>query len=195
MARTWRRLAKDTKGNVVVLFAFSIIPILLGIGVAVDFGRALLVHERMHNALDAAALAIGSWSGLSQDQLAAKAQQFFDANYSAADLGTVGKLDVNFSGDDIKITVSGTVPTTFMKLANVNSVDLGASTVVKKRERKIELVLVLDTIGSMAYSLDSTSKISALKSAAKKMVSTLFKGNSTSSDVKVGNGKTNGKDN
>jgi hypothetical protein len=149
----------------------------------------------MNNALDAAALAIGSWPGLSQDQLKAKAQQFFDANYSAADLGTVGKLDVNFSGDDIKITVSGTVPTTFMKLANVNSVDLGASTVVKKRERKIELVLVLDTTGSMAYSLGSTSKISALKSAAKKMVSTLFKGNSTSSDVKVGNGKTNGKDN
>jgi Flp pilus assembly protein TadG len=186
MARTWRRLAKDTKGNVVVLFAFSIIPILLGIGVAVDFGRALLVHERMHNALDAAALAIGSWSGLSQDQLAAKAQQFFDANFSAADLGAVGKISVGFSVGDIKLAVSGTMPTTFMKLANINSVDVGASTVVRKKERKIELVLVLDTTGSMAFSLGSTSKISALKSAAKKMVSTLFEGSSTSSDVKVG---------
>jgi hypothetical protein len=48
----------------------------------------------MNNALDAAALAIGSWSGLSQDQLTAKAQQFFDANYSAADLGSFGKINV-----------------------------------------------------------------------------------------------------
>jgi Flp pilus assembly protein TadG len=186
MARTWRRLAKDAKGNVVVLFALSLIPILLGIGVAVDFGRALLVRERMDSALDAAALAIGSWSGLSQDELKTKAQQFFDANYSAADLGTVGKISVGFSGDDIKITVAGTVPTTFMKLANVNSVDVGSSTIVRKKERKIELVLVLDTTGSMAFSLGSTTKISALKSAAKKMVSTLFEGSSTSSNVKIG---------
>ena len=50
-----------------------------------------------------AALAIGSWPGLSQDQLKAKAQQFFDANYSAADLGSVGKINVGFSGGDIKI--------------------------------------------------------------------------------------------
>ena len=103
MARTWRRLAKDAKGNIVVLFALSLIPILLGIGVAVDFGRALLVHERTNDALDVAALAIGLWSELSQDQLTAKAQQFFDANYSAADLGSVGKINVGFSGGDIKI--------------------------------------------------------------------------------------------
>jgi len=184
--RNLRRLGKDTKGNVVILFAVSLIPILLGIGLAVDFGRALLVHERMNNAVDSAALAIGSWSGLSQDELKTKAQEFFDANYSAASLGTPGKLSVGFSGNDVKISVSGTVPTTFMKLANVNSVDVGSSTIVRKKERNIELVLVLDTTGSMAYSLGSTSKISALRSAAKKMVSTLFDGGSTSSTVKIG---------
>ena len=101
--RNLRRLGKDTKGNVVILFAVSLIPILLGIGLAVDFGRALLVHERMNNAVDSAALAIGSWSGLSQDELKTKAQEFFDANYSAADLGSVGKINVGFSGGDIKI--------------------------------------------------------------------------------------------
>ena len=53
--------------------------------------------------LNVAMLAIGLWSELSQDQLTAKAQQFFDANYSAADLGSVGKINVGFSGGDIKI--------------------------------------------------------------------------------------------
>ena len=176
-----RSFAKDARGNVALLFAFSLIPLLIGVGVAVDYGRALIVRERMNDAADAAALAIGSWPGLTQDELKIKAQQFFDANYPPTSLGTVGKLNVNFIGDEkITVTVSGMVPTTFMQLANINSVDVGAASTINKKERNIELVLVLDTTGSM-----KGSKLTAMKSAAKKMVETLFDGKSTSDTLKI----------
>ena len=64
-----------------ILFGLAIIPLALGVGVAVDYGRALLVRERMQSALDAATLAVGSWPGLSDAQMQAKAQEYFNANY------------------------------------------------------------------------------------------------------------------
>jgi Flp pilus assembly protein TadG len=176
-----RGLARNTRGNVAILFGLAIIPIVLGVGVAVDYGRALLVRERMTSAADTAALAIGSWTGLTDAELKTKAQQYFNANYPANSLGTAGALNVKFQGDDILVSVSGTVPTTFMRLANIDSVDVGASAVITKKERNIELALVLDTTGSMAYS----GKMDALQSAAKKMVQDMFNGHDTSDTLKI----------
>lgn len=177
-----RRFARNKRGNVAILFGLSIIPILLGIGVAVDYGRALIVHERMSSAADAAALAIGSWTGLTHAELKTKAQQYFEANYPSDSLGAVGKLKVNFQGDDILVDVSASVPTTFMRLANIDSLDVGVSSMITKKQRNIELALVLDTTGSMGQG----GKMSAMQSAAKKMVKDLFDGNDTSDSVKIG---------
>lgn len=179
--RSLRSFAQDTRGNVAILFGVALIPILLGVGAAVDYGRALIVRERMADAADAAALAIGSWPGLTQDELKTKAQQFFDANYPPDTIGTVGTLNVTFAGEDIKVSVSGTVPTTFMQLANIDSLDVGVTNTITKKERNIELVLVLDTTGSMA----NGGKMAAMQSAAKKMVQTLFDGKSTSDTLKI----------
>jgi Flp pilus assembly protein TadG len=161
--------ARDAGGNVALLFALSLVPLLIGVGVAVDYGRALIVHERMQEAADAAGLAIGSWVGLSPDDMKTKAQQYFDANYPASTLGTVGALSVSVDGSDIKVNVSGQVPTTFMQLANITTVDVGASATIAVGMGTVEVALALDNSGSM-----SGSKISSLKTAAADLVDTLF---------------------
>ncbi|MEZ5874242.1 MAG: TadE/TadG family type IV pilus assembly protein [Hyphomicrobiales bacterium] len=175
------QFARNRKGSVAILFGLAIIPIILGVGIGIDYGRALFVRDRMNDAVDAAALAIGSWPGMGEAELKAKAQQYFAANYPPSELGTVGKLDVSFSGDNIIVSVTGSVPTTFMHLANFSSVDVGAQAVVTKKERNIELALVLDTTGSMAYS----GKMSAMQTAAKTMVQDLFKSKSGSDSLKI----------
>ena len=181
LGRKFRCFVREAEGNVAILFGVALIPILLSVGVAVDYGRAMIVRDRMADAADAAALAIGSWPDLTPDQMKTKAQQFFDANYPPSTLGTVGKLDVSFSGEDINVSVSGSVKTTFMNLANVDHVDVGAKSTVTKKQRNIELVLVLDTTGSMGQG----GKMAAMQSAAKKMVQTLFNGKSTSDSLKI----------
>jgi len=176
-----RRFARNTRGNIAVLFGLAVIPIVLGIGVAIDYGRALIVRERMSSAADAAALAIGSWAGLTDAERKAKAQQYFDANYPSAALGATGALNVTFPGDDIKVDVSATVPTTFMRLANIDSINVGSSALITVKHRKIELALVLDTTGSMS----SSGKMTSLKNAADDMVDTLFGSSAVSTDVKI----------
>jgi Flp pilus assembly protein TadG len=182
LGRRLRRFARHDKGNVAILVGFALIPVMLGLGVAVDFGRALVVRERMADAADAAALAIGSWPDLTDAELTAKAQQFFDANYPGATFGTVGKLNVALSDDTVTVTVHGQVPTTIMRLANFSKLDVGATSVVTKKSRKIELILVLDITGSM----NSGGKLGAMKNAAKKLVEDLFGDNATSEDIKIG---------
>jgi Flp pilus assembly protein TadG len=169
--RVVRRFSRDASGSVAILFAIGLIPILLGIGAAIDYGRALIVRERMADAADAAALAIGSWQGLSQQDLKVKAQQYFDANYSAKKIGTTSALQVSFANNDIIVSVTGKVPTTFMKLANVSSMDVGASSTVTVGMGTLEVALVLDNSGSMGT---PSSKLSALKTAANELVDILF---------------------
>ena len=153
-----------------ILFGFAIIPLALGVGVAVDYGRALLVRERMQSALDAATLAVGSWPGLSNAEMQAKAQEYFNANYpTSSSFGSVSPLSLSTSGNAIVVSVSASVPTTFMRLANIDHVDVGASTTVLVGMGTAEVALALDNSGSM-----SGSKINALKTAASDLVDTLF---------------------
>ncbi len=169
------------KANIAILFGLSLIPIALAVGIATDYGSALAVRSRMVDAADAAALAVGSWPDLNEAQLKQKAQQFFDANYPSSALGTAGKINVSVLDDDIKVDVSGVVPTSFMRLVNISNINVGASTVVTRRQRNIELALVLDTTGSM----NSSGKMASMQSAAKKMVQDLFGGKETSDSLKV----------
>ena len=164
-----QRLIQDVRGNVAMLFGLAAIPLALGVGVAVDYGRALLVRERMQSALDAAALAVGGWPGLSDPEMQAKAQEYFNANYHSSSVGTVSPVHLSTSGNTIVVSVSASVPTTFMRLANIDHVDVGASTTVAVGMGTAEVALALDNSGSMAG-----SKISALKTAASDLVDTLF---------------------
>ena len=161
---------KDSRGSVAILFGLAVIPIVIGIGVAVDYGRALLMRERMQEALDAATLAVGSWPGLSTAQQQAKAQEYFNANLPASNqLGSVSPLSLSTSGNSIIVSVSGSVPTTFMRLANVDHMNVGVSTTVVVGMGTAEVAIVLDNSGSMAG-----SKLSSLKTAASNLVDTLF---------------------
>jgi len=183
LSRLARDFYRSRRGSVAILFAAALLPLVIAIGVGVDYGRALLVRDRMHEAADAAALAIGSWPDMSEKDLKAKARQFFDANYPESKLGAVGTLNVRFDDDNnIYVTVNGEVPTTFMHLANVKQMDVAAETMVSREQRNIELVLVLDTTGSMG----DGGKMTALKRAANEMVKILFDGKTESETLRIG---------
>ncbi|HYH71510.1 MAG TPA: pilus assembly protein TadG-related protein [Methyloceanibacter sp.] len=166
-----------------MLFGLAAIPLMVGVGAAVDYGRALLVRERMGNAADAAALAVGSWQGQTKAQLQVKARQYFDANFPPEILGAPAALNLNFSGNDIVVNVSGTVPTTMLRLANFQSIDVHAASTVTVGMGTLEVALALDNSGSMAG-----SKITALKTAASGLVDSLFdsaKGSTKADPIKI----------
>jgi len=175
--RKLQEFAQEARGNVALLFGIALIPVLLGVGVAVDYGRALIVRERLQEAIDSAGLAAGSWVGLSPSELQVKVRQYFDANYPPETIGTVSTLNVSSTGNEISITAHANVPTTFMQLANFDSIDVTAKSTVAVGMGKLEVALVLDNSGSM-----SGSKINSLKSAASDLVDILFTSAESSSE-------------
>ena len=179
-----RVFARSREGAAAFLFGIFLIPVLLGAGLAIDFSRGIRAKQHLGQALDAAALAVGSGTGLSSEEAVAKAQAFFDANFNEQGNGTPGPLSVAVNDGKITISASTTIETTIMRLAGHDSLTVEAFTEVTLNEKKIELVMVLDNTGSMGWS----GKLGALKSAADTLLEVLMPANGpeVSTDVKIG---------
>jgi Flp pilus assembly protein TadG len=57
LARQISRFRRDQRGNILMLFAITIVPVLAGAGAAVDYSRAINVRSRLQAASDAASVA------------------------------------------------------------------------------------------------------------------------------------------
>ena len=130
------RFVREKSGNVAIIFGLSLIPITIAAGVGLDVSRALVVQTSLTEALDAAGLALGSTSGLTQSQMQTMAQQYFNANYKAdAAFGTPGPVQVTAVGQSITLTTSVSVPTTLMAVAGINSMPVNATSQITWGQR------------------------------------------------------------
>ncbi len=168
-----------------IVFGITLVPVLFGIGMAIDYGRALTAKSRLSSAIDAAALAAASWPDLTDAQLKAKAIEYFNANYPPQADGLVDPIVVAKSEKTITVSADAHIETSFLRIAGINELDVSAFTEVSLNEKKIELVMVLDNTGSMGWS----NKINALKDAAGTLVDILKSGSGASAnneEVKIG---------
>jgi Flp pilus assembly protein TadG len=185
-----RAFARSKRGNVAMMFAIAMVPLVIAAGAGLDFARAMLVRQQMAGALDAAGLAVGSSTGLDQTSAQALAQKFFDANYTV-DKTAFGTPTVSIptsgynSGGSVLITASAPMPTILMKLAGITSLPITASTTVVWGQSKLWVSLVLDNSGSMAQGDSTGSKMNALQNASHQLLTILQGAASTAGDVKV----------
>ena len=164
-----RALCACNRGSVAAIFALSLLPALLAVGLAVDTARAYAVKSRLQQALDAAALAVGSSTG-TPAELQALAQKFFDANFTPADLARSSSITVAVNGDNIVASGSATLNTTLMWLGGFETLQVSEHSEVIRAIRGLELALVLDNTGSMLTS----DNIGALRDAATELTDILF---------------------
>lgn len=171
------------KGNVAILFALALIPVVGATGAAVDYALANASRTSMQKALDSTALALAKLMPLSQAQLDTQGWQIFQASlgHVAVQLGQsnlqittpgIGKLVLNVSGQ-YQPSISGII--------GINSFPVGAHAEVTWGIKKLELALALDNTGSM----NSSNKMTELKKAAKNLLTTLQTAAKNPGDVKV----------
>ena len=55
-----RRFARATGANVAMMFGLALVPLAIATGAGLDFAHAMMVRESISDALDSAALAVGS---------------------------------------------------------------------------------------------------------------------------------------
>lgn len=179
-----RRFQRNERGAIAIIFALSIIPLMVLGGMAVDLSQAYLVKSRLSHSLDAAALAVGSMRTTNSDPTYLEAQfsSFVSANYSGTDIGATHDLTFVDNGGIISVTGKATVDTVFMAIIGINSITVSASSQIIVETNGLELVMVLDNSGSMG----SSNRMNDMKTAAQDLIDIVFGTETTPDLLKVG---------
>ncbi|MEO1014607.1 MAG: pilus assembly protein [Pseudomonadota bacterium] len=168
---------KSRRGNVAMMFGVLGPVLIVGLGAAVDFGRASLARSIVQEATDAALLAAARLKtarpGTSQADLDAAAQKFFAAVLGEGSGVVASPVSVshNPATNEFAASVQAHIPSTFMRLAGIDQIDVSTQTLVEVAPPgAVEVALVLDTTGSMG----SNGKIDDLKEASGNLVTSMF---------------------
>jgi len=193
-----RAFLRNRDANVAMIFAISMVPVLIAAGAGLDLARAMIVKSALSEALDAAALSVGSTSGLTQAQMTTQAQNYFNANYKAdSSYGTPVSVTVVPGTQSVTVSTSVPMPTTLMNVAGIHTVDVASSSTVVWGQTKLWVSLVLDNTGSMCQSDTnpnagspcpnpaSNTKIASLQSATHSLLTLLQNASVNAGDVQV----------
>lgn len=163
------RMLKDEGGNVAMLTGFSVFVLMSATGISVDMARSQILQAKIQTALDAAGLAAGATANTVNVQT--QATRYFNANFPAGYLGA-GAVTVTAAlatgGTKVTLSAATTLPTTFMQVAGITNVSVGANTEITRSNQGLELAIALDNTGSMGdpvQSGGSVSKLNAVKCA------------------------------
>lgn len=150
----WQALRRAEAGNVGLMFALAIVPVMGMIGAAVDYSRANSVKADMQAALDATALAMAKNSSLptmTQGQLNSNATTIFTALFNRPYAKNIA-VTSTFTANPGALTVAGsaTVSTVIMGIVGINQLNVASSaTVTFAPPKTLSLNVVFDSSGSM----------------------------------------------
>ena len=173
-----RRLLRDDRGSIVVLFALTL-PIMLGVlGLALDVLMAQSQREKLQAAADQAAVAAAAQADPSRRQAAA--ERIFAANLAdqpGLEGARVTRINVDVNRGTVDVDAELASPTHFARLFGLDQWTLRVSSGSIASSGNIEVALSLDVTGSMNWAVTgapSTSKLQAMKQAATTLVDTLL---------------------
>jgi Flp pilus assembly protein TadG len=180
-----RDLLRSQRGNVAMMFGLALVPMMIAVGGGLDYARSALVRSQMADALDAAALAVGSTPGLNQTTAEELAKKYFAANYTGSGTPDVSIAPNGYGTGTVAITATYNLPTELLKFANMATLPISVSSTVVWGQSKLWVALVLDNSGSMAQGDSSGSKMDALKNASHQLLTILQSAATNDGDVKV----------
>ena len=159
----------STTGNVSVMLAVAAVPILLAAGSAIDYLRLSNAKTEFQAALDGAALAAALPSNKTDAERTAIAKAYFKSNIPGFK-GEPPDIDVKIYAESVETTVKLALPTSFMRVAGIDAMEIDESAeVMRPFDGAAEVVLVLDYSGSM----NSGGKYEGMATAASDMMASL----------------------
>jgi Flp pilus assembly protein TadG len=171
------RFRKDRRGNIAVIFAIALLPILSFVGAAIDYSRANRAKSSMQAAMDSAALMVSkdlSEGLITSDKVNETAKSYFTGLYTDAE-ASVDTFNATYTqgntitGSKIQITASGSITTDFMKIAGFPMMGFNSASTASWGASLLRVALVLDNTGSM----NDFNKIGALQTASQNLVTQL----------------------
>jgi len=163
---------KDVRGNVAMMFAMFLGPLVVSVGGALDYSRTFTIGAEIQSAMDAGTLAAAS---LSQGEDPESVVRSYITAALSEHNGVLERLNVQVSSDlainsrEVTADAVISVPTLMLGLIGYDALTLNRTSEANERVRNLEISLVLDVSGSM-----SGSKITALRDAAEEFVGVMM---------------------
>ncbi len=176
----------DKSGNFGIIMGMLLLPLLLSVGLSVDYSRYLSAESHLQELADVASLALAGSREEDEVKLEAIANDFVAANIGMSKFDAVEIVDLNTENGQIDLDLKSTINTYFMGLANIDTLDVRASALAERAVTgAVEVALVLDNTYSMAETdAKGVTKLASLKTAANALVVELM--SNPDADVKIG---------
>jgi Flp pilus assembly protein TadG len=180
------RLSRSRDGNVIVLFAFLSVPMLMFSGAAIDYGFATRLETKLQAATDSTALLLCQTALTTTTvDLNTLAQTAMKGAMGATNL-MVDPLTITSNPRQITLTAHKQSTTFFGKLTGTVRINPGAtSQCATPLPKTFEIALVLDNTGSMSASSGTQSKMQAVQQAATNFVNYVNTNSSFSSATRI----------
>lgn len=166
-----KKFLKDTSGNIAIMAAAAILPLIFSVGIAVDYSRMAHAQSTLQSAADSAALAAAVQTTLPKAKRKKIAENMMAANYQDY---PIQSIDVHFNDDKVTVKPVVNLPMAFSGIFGKSSVKIEVFSETVLATEELEVVLVLDISGSMNATLSSGKKrIDVLKESANMLLSKL----------------------
>ena len=176
------RFARARAGSIAPLFAMSFFLVIGAVGLSIDSARGYGAKSHLQNAVDAATLATARRLAVEPlVDVTGVFTTFFNLSKSTGDDVRIGNVAVRKTTNTIEADVDAQLPTLFMQLFGTSSMTVAASAIAEFGIGDVELVLALDNTASMAG-----TKIATLKTAAKRLVSSLSSNAQSPDKLRIG---------
>jgi Flp pilus assembly protein TadG len=142
------QFARRTDGSLAPVVALALIPIMTGVGAAIDYSRANAARTFVQAALDAALLA-GAKDGSSNWMTVAA--NVFKSNVASKNLSVSTPSFTFDSNSTYSGSVNASVPTSLLGIVKVNSLDVGARSSAMSAEADTSCILTLDKGQSLSH--------------------------------------------
>ena len=170
----WKKLRSES-GNVVMIFALSIVPIFAVAGFAIDFQHTVKKKQKVQLIVDSAVLAAArvKQTGASEQAV----QDAFNA-YIDAQLGPMGggmacqnpRLSIGQASEVISSTIRCSQDTSLTRVIGQEKMDFDVTAQAEYGIDKVDVAFMFDVSGSM----NSSSRLRNLKVAAKDAIDILL---------------------
>lgn len=169
-----RRFRCDRGGQIGITFGLAAIPLILVVGAAIDYSRGVSQRSNLQQASDATVLAMvhtNLSSTSTTATLSGPTQTYLTGALNGAQLAN---LSLTGNNSTLCIQTTFALPTSLMAIANIKTMNVGASSCATSASGGTsEVAVAVDNSGSMADSAGGQSKMDALKIAAQKLVDIL----------------------
>lgn len=178
-----QRFFRHTGGNIAILFALAVVPIMLIAGFAVDFLRASQSRTQIQAVLDAAVLAVAKAEGVPVAERKARGMAYFKQNFSANEYEGDAIPQFKITKDRIIGTVKLQLPTTILKLTGNKSLEVAVTAeAMRPITGSAEVVMVLDYSNSMR----DNNKVGRMSAVARDFIDQLTASMGSTSNLQFG---------